>query len=185
MMIPTHCAPPPAPCTVNDAPHAFCEQLLGSPTPTIETPGVSEDQVLAWATAILEKRFYRSNYLTSPDQSRAYLRMLFAGETREKFGMVAVDSQNGVLGFAMLFQGTVNAASVYPREVVKAALDFNAASVIIMHNHPSGCAEPSRADINITQQIVAALKTVDIPVLDHLILAGLETVSFAERGLLP
>jgi DNA repair protein RadC len=83
-----------------------------------------------------------------------------------------------------MFNGTIDGASVYPREVVKRALACNAAAVILTHNHPSGVAEPSQADIQITERIKKALALVDIRVLDHIILAGMENVSFAERGLI-
>jgi len=147
--------------------------------------GIAESQVLSWASDILEQRFKRSHYLKSPQASHDYLKLRFAQEFRELFGLVYLDSQHGVLGSSILFQGTIDGASVYPREVVKSALEHNAAAVILMHNHPSGSAKPSQADIAITQRIVTALNTVDINVLDHLILAGNEHLSFADRGLLP
>jgi len=151
----------------------------------IQPLGVSEAQVLGWANAILKARFERSNYLVSPNHTRNYLQVLLAPYSREIFGIIALDSQHGVLSFEVLFQGTIDAAAVYPRDVVKAALTHNAAAIILTHNHPSGCPEPSEADCRITQRIVTALATVDIPVLDHLIIGGMQTISFAERGLLP
>ena len=94
-----------------------------------------------------------------------------------------MDNRNRVITFEELFRGTIDGASVYPREVVKACLSHNAAAVIFAHNHPSGVTEPSDADINITNRLVKALALVDIRVLDHLIV-GEEVISFAERGLL-
>jgi DNA repair protein RadC len=94
-----------------------------------------------------------------------------------------LDSQHRLLKYTELFFGTVNAASVYPREIVKATLAVNAAAVILAHNHPSGIAEPSQADIAITKRIKDALSLIDVPVLDHIIVAQ-ESVSFAQRGLI-
>jgi len=146
--------------------------------------GVSDTQVLSWAESILEERFQRSNFLTSPTLTRDYLKLKFADKEREVFGVIYMDSQHGILNFDELFQGTIDAASVYPREVVKAALAHNAAAVILTHNHPSGTPEPSTADENITKRIISELETVDIRVLDHLVVGGTDIVSFAERGLI-
>ena len=146
--------------------------------------GVSDTQILSWAESILETRFKRSNYLTNPHHTRDYLTIILAEQTRELFGMILLDNQHGILGFEILFQGTIDGAAVYPREIVKSALKHNAAAVILTHNHPSGTAEPSDADRAITQRIISALNTVDIRVLDHLIVGGTQIVSFAERGLL-
>ena len=95
-----------------------------------------------------------------------------------------LDNRNRVLAFEELFRGTIDGAAVYPREVVKAALRHNAASVILAHNHPSGVAEPSRADRDITRRLVDALALVDIRVLDHIVLGRQTNVSLAERGLM-
>lgn len=99
------------------------------------------------------------------------------------FTCLFLDNRHRVITFEELFQGTINGASVFPREVVKKALSHNAAAVILAHNHPSGVAEPSEADRNITQQLSKALALVDIKVLDHLVVGDGETVSMAERGL--
>lgn len=146
--------------------------------------GISESQILVWAESILEARFKRSNYITSPNHTREYLNVTLADKEREVFCMIYLDSQHGIIDFEILFHGTIDAASVYPREVVKSALKHNAAAVILAHNHPSGSPEPSRADRQITDQIVTALKTVDINVIDHLIVGGTQSISFAELGLL-
>lgn len=146
--------------------------------------GISDIQILYWADSTLVERFSRSNYLTSPDATRDFLRVMFAKETHEVFTIIFLDSQHGVLDYQSLFQGTIDGAAVYPREIVKAVLDNNAAAVILCHNHPSGSAEPSQADRSITNRIISALETVDVKVLDHLIAGGSEIVSFAERGLI-
>lgn len=146
--------------------------------------GISDNQILYWAESILVERFTRSNYLTSPDATRDFLRIIFAKEIREVFTIIFLDNQNGVLGYQSLFQGTIDGAAVYPREVVKSVLDNNAASVILCHNHPSGTATPSEADKHITTRIIQALETVNVRVLDHLVVGGSDIVSFAERGLI-
>tara|TARA_R110002124_G_scaffold248853_2_gene413979 strand:- start:12772 stop:13260 length:489 start_codon:yes stop_codon:yes gene_type:complete len=145
---------------------------------------LSEKEVLSWAQSILEARFKRSNYLTSPQHVKSYLIATLANEEREVFGLILLDSQHGVLGFERLFYGTIDSASVYPREVVKTVLNANAAAVILAHNHPSGNPEPSQADIALTKRLHDALRTVDVRLLDHLVIGGTDAVSFAERGLL-
>lgn len=145
---------------------------------------LSESDVLDWAQAILEARFKRSNYLTSPALVRRYLTSQLATEEREVFGVILLDNQHGVLGFERLFYGTLDSASVYPREVVKTVLNANAAAVIIAHNHPSGNPEPSQADIALTNRLREALNTIAVRLLDHLVVGGTEITSFAERGLL-
>jgi DNA repair protein RadC len=145
---------------------------------------LNEDDVLTTAKSIMESRFKRSHYLTSPDTTRQYLTMALANEPREVFGLILLDTRHGVLGLEILFQGTIDGATVYPREVVKRTLDANAAAVILVHNHPSGNPEPSREDQLLTENICKTLGTVDVRVLDHLIVAGSSVVSFAERGLL-
>jgi len=95
-----------------------------------------------------------------------------------------LDAQHALIEYVELFRGTVSQTSVYPREVVKESLTRNAASVILVHNHPSGIAEPSRADEHLTQTLKSALNLVDVRVLDHLIVAGPSVLSFAERGLI-
>jgi DNA repair protein RadC len=106
------------------------------------------------------------------------------GLQQEVFMVLYLDSQNRLVKDEILFYGTINSASVYPREVVKAALKNNAAAVIFAHNHPSGIAEPSQADKLITNKLQQALQLVDISVLDHIIVGGETCVSFAERGLI-
>ena len=151
------------------------------PTAGIE---LSETEVLSWAQSILEARFHRSNYLTSPNLVRDYLVSQLAHEEREVFGIILLDSQHGVLRFERLFYGTIDSASVYPREVLKRALAHNAAALILTHNHPSGVAEPSQADLQLTRRLRESLALLDIRVLDHLVIGDGDPVSMAERGLL-
>ncbi len=122
--------------------------------------------------------------LASPQAVRDYLRLSLSGRPYEVFVGLFLDSQNRVLAAEELFRGTLAQTSVYPREVVKAALARNAAAMIFAHNHPSGVAEPSRADELLTQALKQALALVDIRTLDHFVVAGGRLTSFAERGLL-
>ena len=124
------------------------------------------------------------NALASPQAVRDYLRLLLAARPYEVFVGLFLDSQNRLLAAEELFRGTLGQTSVYPREVVKAALAQNAAAMIFAHNHPSGVAEPSRADELLTQALKQALLLVDIRTLDHFVVAGARVTSFAERGLL-
>ena len=105
-----------------------------------------------------------------------------AGLDHERFGIIYLDKRHRVIKIEILFRGTIDGASVYPREVVKACLRENAAAVVLFHNHPSGVAEPSHADEAITDAISAALKLVDVRVIDHIIIAGTTAVSLAEQG---
>ena len=122
--------------------------------------------------------------LSSPRAVRDLLRLRLAGLPHEVFVCLQLDAQHRVIAFEELFRGTLTQTSVYPREVVKAALRANAAAVIFAHNHPSGVAEPSHADEILTRSLKAALALVDVQVLDHFIVAGTRIMSFAERGLL-
>lgn len=122
--------------------------------------------------------------LSSPDQVREYLRLTLEGRGYEVFLVMYLDAQNHLIGAEELFRGTLTQTSVYPREVVKAGLARNAASVILAHNHPSGMAEPSQADLHLTQQLRQALALVDIKVLDHFIIGAGQVMSFAEQKLL-
>ena len=122
--------------------------------------------------------------LASPQAVRDYLRLLLSARPYEVFVGIFLDSQNRLLAADELFRGTLAQTSVYPREVVKAALARNAAAMIFAHNHPSGVAEPSRADELLTQALKQALALVDIRTLDHFVVADGGLTSFAERGLL-
>jgi len=122
--------------------------------------------------------------LTSPQAVRDYLRLTLEARPYEVFMVLYVDAQNCVIAIDELFRGTLSQTSVYPREVVKLALSHNAAGVIFAHNHPSGLAEPSRADELLTSALKQALALVDVKVLDHFVIGRGAAVSFAERGLL-
>jgi DNA repair protein RadC len=146
----------------------------------------NEDGIIEAALKILEQRItYKTDgaVLTSPEDSKNYVKLQLALYEHEVFACLFLDNRNRVIAFEKLFHGTIDGASVYPREVVKAALSHNAAAVIFAHNHPSGVAEPSRADEQITKRLKDALALIDVRVLDHLVV-GSEIVSFAERGLL-
>lgn len=121
---------------------------------------------------------------TSADSASDYLRAQLAQQKREVFAMLMLDSQHQLIAYREMFKGTINSAAVYPRELVKQAMDDNAAAVILAHNHPSGVAEPSQADIQITQRIKQAFALVDVAVLDHFVIGHSNAVSFAQRGLL-
>ena len=140
--------------------------------------------VLELARRSLREEIRRDPALSSPDKVRDYLKMTLAHRQHEVFMALFLDAQNRLLTADELFRGTLTQTSVYPREVVKRALAVNAASVIFAHNHPSGVAEPSRSDELLTATLKQALGLVDVRVLDHVIVAGSRTVSFAERGLL-
>ena len=126
----------------------------------------------------------RDVLLTSPQAVRDYLRLRIANREHEVFVALFLDSQNRLIACDEMFRGTLAQTSVYPREVVKAALKHNAAAVIFAHNHPSGVAEPSRADELLTTALQQALALVDCRTLDHIVVAAEKTTSFAERGLL-
>ncbi|MBI2993542.1 MAG: DNA repair protein RadC [Gammaproteobacteria bacterium] len=126
----------------------------------------------------------RDTVLNSPEHTRAFLKSRLRPYSREVFACLFLDNRHRVISFDELFEGTIDGASVHPREVVKRALHHNAAAVILAHNHPSGVAEPSHADRAITLRLRDALALVDVRVLDHFVVGDAEVVSFAERGLL-
>ena len=143
-----------------------------------------EDAIISRAIAILESRVQRGDNMSSPDAARSLLKLRLQPVEREVFACLFLDNQHRVLSYEELFYGTIDGASVHPREVVRRALELRAAAVIFAHNHPSGVAEPSQADLRITQRLKDALALVDVRVLDHLIVGDGEGVSLAERGLL-
>lgn len=122
--------------------------------------------------------------LTSPGAVRDYLRLALGARPHEVFVCIWLDAQHRVITFEEPFRGTLTQTSVYPREIVKAALAHNAAAVIFAHNHPSGVAQPSQADELLTANLKEALALIEVKVLDHFIIAGNQAISFAERGLL-
>ncbi|MFA7558393.1 MAG: DNA repair protein RadC [Hydrogenophaga sp.] len=152
-------------------------------------PGLGEAKyvqlqaTLELARRHLQATLERGDVLTSPDATRRYLSARLRDKPQEVFAVLFLDNRHRVLAFEELFHGTVDGASVHPREVVRRVLVHNAAAVILAHNHPSGVAEPSRADEAITRRLKDALALVDVRVLDHIVV-GEDMVSFAERGLL-
>ncbi|MDD2723600.1 MAG: DNA repair protein RadC [Methylovulum sp.] len=140
--------------------------------------------VLEMAKRHFKEILQRGNALTSPDITRAYLSAQLRGYDFEVFACLFLDNQNRVIQLEELFRGTIDGASVYPREVAKRALHHNAAAIIFAHNHPSGIAEPSQADRHITDKLKQALALFDIRVLDHFIIGDGLPYSFAEHGLL-
>lgn len=150
-----------------------------------ERQQAAEDAAIRRALRIMESRLtYRDVALSSPQAVRDYLRLRIADRQWEVFVVLFLDAQNRLIAAEEMFRGTLTQTSVYPREIVKAVLKHNAAAVIFAHNHPSGIAEPSRADELLTQALRQALALVECKTLDHLVVAGNQTTSFAERGLL-
>ncbi len=142
------------------------------------------DQILDAARQVIDQKIRRGASFTSPNEVKDYLKAKLSGYEREVFAVMLMDSRHCLIEYVELFQGTIDQAAVYPREVVKLALKHNAAALVISHNHPSGSPEPSRADEALTTRLKEALGTVDVRVLDHIIVAGNDTTSFAERGLM-
>ncbi len=140
--------------------------------------------VVEMARRALSEQMRERDAMSSPRAVRDFLTLLLGGRQHEVFVAMFLDAQNRLLGSEELFRGTLTQTSVYPREVVKTALRYNAAAVVFAHNHPSGAAEPSRADELLTQTLKQALSLVEIKTLDHFIVAGSKTISFAERGLI-
>ncbi len=164
--------------------------LLTAEQAVARAAGLSERQYVALQAALeLARRHYQQLMMTgpalgNPRATREFLRMRLRDLPHEVFAIVYLDNRHRVIGFEELFRGTIDGASVHPREVVKHALAKNAAAVILTHNHPSGLAEPSQADELITRRLKEALALVDIRVLDHLVVGDAVCESFAERGLL-
>lgn len=156
---------------------------------TLESNGRYKPAPLATIIAVakegLDASFVREGAtFDAPQVVKDYLALKLGQQEREVFAVIFLDSQHRVLEYREMFFGTIAQTSVYPREIVKAALSLNAGAVILAHNHPSGVPEPSRADEHLTQTLKATLATVDVRVLDHFVVGGARVVSFAERGLL-
>lgn len=155
-----------------------------SPTVTEMSPG--EQRTIRRALNLLARQLREPGIaFTSTHVTRDWLRLHLTGLEREVFIVLWLDNQNRLLAQETLFTGTINSTTVHPRELVKSAMKHNAASAVLAHNHPSQLAEPSKADRQITDRIKTALELVDVRVLDHLVVGGLDIVSFAERGWLP
>lgn len=141
------------------------------------------------ASLEMSKRYFKdemheSDVITSPNASKNFLRSALSNKKHEVFACLYLDTQHQILAFEELFTGTLDNASVYPREVVRSVLDKGAAAVIFCHNHPSGSTTASEADIQLTSRLTRALELIDVRVLDHMIVAGNQVMSFAEHGLL-
>ena len=143
-----------------------------------------EQDIINQAISIINSKMKTYDIsLTSPALVKSFLKLKLALVEQEVFSVIFLDNQHRVIEYRPMFFGTINAASVYPREVVKYAINCNSAAVILAHNHPSGISEPSSADISLTKRLIDALGLVDVRVIDHLIV-GREVTSFAERGLI-
>jgi len=162
--------------------------LLASRPGKVKGLGAAKAAQLAAVTELARRSLGEAlaggSALTSPGAVRDYLRLALAAREHEVFVCLWLDAQHRVTGCQEVFRGTLTQTSVYPREIVKAALAANAAAVIFAHNHPSGVAQPSRADELLTRELKDALALVEVKVLDHFIVAGQQALSFAERGLL-
>ena len=144
----------------------------------------SSNEIVAAARDIMSRKLRRGASMTSPKLVKDFLSLKLGSLEHETFCVMLLDKRHRLIEYVELFRGTIDGASVHPREVVKLALAKNAAAVLCAHPHPSGVAEPSQADELITQRLRDALALVDIRVLDHLIIAGGEVLSMAEKGMI-
>ena len=146
---------------------------------------LTDSDIIDLAKKLVSNQLLLSNKpLTSPSETKDFLALHLGGLEHETFTVIFLDNRHRIITFEHMFRGTIDGASVYPREVVKEALKHNAAAVILAHKHPSGVAEPSISDKNITQRLIDALNLVDVRVLDHFVFGASDVVSFAERGLI-
>ena len=144
---------------------------------------MTEHQILEKASEIIASKFIKGGEFTNAKATKEYLTFKLAHHDREVFAVMFLNSQHQLIEYKEMFQGTIDSASIYPREVMKVVLEVNASAVIFAHNHPSGVAEPSEADKRITGRLTQSLALIDVRVLDHIVV-GKESVSFAERGLI-
>ncbi len=165
--------------------------MLSAPAESLlQQPGMGPARVMQLQVVMEIARRYlawelqRDDGFTRPQMVRDYLTAQLRHQEREVFVVLLLDSQHRLLKYVELFQGTINAAPVYPREVLKLVMQYNAAAVILAHNHPSGVAEPSQADQRVTERLKRALGMIDVALLDHFVIGSGTPVSFAERGLL-
>ncbi|WP_417438941.1 RadC family protein [Idiomarina sp.] len=149
----------------------------------VTTRRLTEPELFERASQLIEERFQRGDAYCEPKAVKDFLQYKLAHKDREVFSIMLLDSQHRLIEYREMFAGTINAAPVYIREIIKAVVQTNAAAVICSHNHPSGVPEPSRADISVTERLKKALDLIDVTLLDHIVV-GETTVSFAERGLL-
>lgn len=148
------------------------------------TGNTTEADILAAAEGILKARLVREGSVGNPSDASDFLRMRLGALAHEEFHILWLDNRHQILTCERLFTGTIDGASVYPREIVRAALHINACAAILAHNHPSGNPEPSTADRTITRDISAALNLIGVRVLDHIVVGAGSTVSMAGRGLM-
>jgi len=147
------------------------------------TDETTEQDVLAAAESILGERLKRQGSIGSPADANDFLRMRLGALPHEEFHILWLDNRHRIIDWQKLFTGTIDGASIYPREVVRSALTVNACAAILAHNHPSGVAEPSAADRAITKELRDALTLIGVRVLDHIVV-GAECVSMAGRGMM-
>jgi DNA repair protein RadC len=144
-----------------------------------------EDWIIRQAIVLLERRVFRTGpMLLSPADVHDYLRLKLVAEPNEIFAIVFLNCQHQALSYEPLFKGTINQITVYPRVIIQRTLELGAGAVILAHQHPSGCCEPSAADRSITEQLRTALATIEVRVLDHIIIGKGKPFSFAEAGLI-
>lgn len=148
----------------------------------MESTLVSEDDILTMAKQLSRKRLSKGRSLSSPTEVKAHIRTLLQDYEHEVFAVLLLDIKHKVLGFHELFRGTLSSTTVHPRELVKLALEHNAAAVILSHNHPSGDPTPSKADVHMTEALREALALVDVKVLDHIVVGAKGVQSLAELG---
>lgn len=166
------------------------ELLAASPEELCETPGLGDAKYVQLQASMeigrrfLAEKLKRDVTLNSTRDTKDFLQAQLRDRQHEVFCVLFLDNRHRVLAFEELFRGTLNGTAVYPREIVKRALKHNAAAVVLVHNHPSGVAEPSQADELLTHRLREALVLVDVRLLDHLVVGDGEMVSFSERGLL-
>lgn len=152
-------------------------------TYVVESP-VTETDIMLMARQLATLRLRRGRALTSPKEVFSHLQALLADYEHEVFALLMLDSRHRVIAFREMFRGTLDGASVYPREIVKVALEHNAAAIILVHNHPSGDPEPSQADRTLTKKLQEALNLVGVRTLDHIVVGHEGCVSLAEQGYL-
>jgi DNA repair protein RadC len=174
---------PPTGAIMTEAP-SFTSGCVADPGNEMNYTAISDDEIVRMALLITARRMSQAgSVLTSPQHTRDYLRLRLGELQHEVFGVIWLNNRNKVIAMEELFTGTVDGATVHPREVCKAGLRHNAAACILYHNHPSSVSEPSTADQLITARIKDSLAAVDIRVLDHLVIAASEVTSMAERGM--
>jgi DNA repair protein RadC len=160
---------------------SFVRDVLGHYTLSGPKP---EDEILAAAEDILRRRLERQGKLSEPKVASDFLRMRLGHLPHEEFHTVWLDSQHEIIAVERLFAGSISSTEVHPRTLVRSAIRFNAAAVILAHNHPSGNVEPSQADRVLTSRIIEVMGYIGVRVLDHIVVGATSTTSFAERGLL-